>query len=190
MTWQAASGPGPGLALGRGADRSRVATVDPRSPGSWEVPARLPEPAGSRPRDLGDVVLAMALETARLQALFSGGRGPDGDRLAALVRADRDGDLRGLWRLAVPEVCAAYRVGALTAADAADRGEEDTFASLVTLCTALLGWLTWCAGLPFAVPADLPDGAATLPYRYASDDDVDPGRTAVAAYTAVLAAAR
>ena len=176
-------------AAAHGTGRSRVAAVDPRSPGSWEVPGRLPDPAGSRPRDLGDVVLAMALEAARLQALFSGTGGPDGDRLAALVRADRDGDLPALWRLAVPEVCAAYRVGALTAADAADRGEDDTFGSLAALCAALLGWLAWCAALPFAVPAALPAGAATLPYRHAAGGG-DPARTAVAAYTAVLAAAR
>ena len=172
-----------------GIGRSGVAAVDPRFPGGWEVPARLPAPAGGHPRDLGDVVLAMALEAARLQALFSGTHGPDGDRLADLARADRDGDLAALWRLAVSEVCAAYRVGALTAADAADRGEDDTFASLTALCAALLGWLCWCAALPFATPAALPGGPATLPYRHAAGDG-DPARTAVAAYTAVLAAAR
>lgn len=172
-----------------GIGRSRIATVDPRAPGSWEVPARLPAPASGHPRALGDVVLAMALESARLQALFSGTHGPDGDRVAGLARADQEGDLAALWLLAVPEVCAAYRVGALTAAGAADRGEDDTFASLTALCATLLGWLTWCASLPFAAPGDLLGGPATLPYRHAAGGG-DPARTAVAAYTAVLAASR
>lgn len=170
-----------------GVDRSRVAGVDPRSPGGWEVPARLPEPGTTPARELADVVLAMALEAARLQALFSGSSGPDGDRLAELVRADRDGDLPALWRSAVPEVCAAYRVGVRTAADAADRGEDDTFGSLASLCGVLVGWLTWCGGLPFAVPATLPAGPGTLPFRCAVRGG-DPARTAVATYTAVLAA--
>jgi hypothetical protein len=170
-------------------DRSRVATVDPRSPGGWEVPPRLPDPGTTRPRLLADVVLAMALEAARLRALFSGsGRAPD-EGLAPLVRADRAGDLATLWSLAVPEVCAAYRIGVLTAADAAERGEDDTFGSLAALCSVLLGWLTWCGGLPFAVPAELPGGPATLPFRWAVRGG-DPARTAVAAYTEVLAAGR
>ena len=173
-------------ALGIG--RSRVAGVDPRCPGGWEVPARLPAPQDRRPRELGDVVLAMALEAARLQALFSCAPGLLDERLDDLVQADRDGDLAALWRSTVREVCAAYRVGALTAADAAERGEVDTFASLAALCDALLGWLAWCARLPFAAPGDLPGGTATLPYRHAACDG-DPARTAVAAYTAVLAAA-
>ncbi len=171
-----------------GVDRGRVATVDPRSPGGWEVPPRLPDPGATRPRALADVVLAMALEALRLQALFSGSRGAD-ERMAPLVRADRAGDLATLWSLAVPEVCAAYRVGVLTAADAADRGEDDTFGSLAALCAVLLGWLTWCGGLPFAVPAQLPRGAATLPFRCAVRNG-DPARTAVAAYTEVLASGR
>jgi hypothetical protein len=172
-----------------GIDRSRVATVDPQSPGSWEVPARLPEPGTTRPRDLADVVLAMALESARLRALFTGSRGLDDQRLAALASADRTGDLASLWCLTVPEVCAAYRVGAFTAADAAARGEEDTFASLAALCAALLGWLTWCGRLPFAAPGALPGGVATLPYRSAVRGG-DPARTAVTAYTEVLATGR
>lgn len=172
-----------------GVDRSRVAGVDPRSPGGWEVPVRLPDPATSRPRELADVVLAMALEAARLQALFSGSRGLDDDRLTALVRADRAGDLGTIWLLAVREVCAAYRVGAMTAADAADRGEDDTFGSLAALCGALLGWLTWCGGLPFAALAALPAGPSTLPFRCAVRGG-DPARTAVAAYTEVLATSR
>ena len=172
-----------------GVDRSRVAGVDPRSPGGWEVPRELPQPGSARPRELADVVLAMALEAARLQALFSGSYGPDDERLDTLVRADAGGDLATLWSLAVREVCAAYRVGALTAADAADRGEEDTFGSLVALCAVLLGWLTWCGGLPFATPAALPGGPATLPFRCAVRGG-DPARAAVAAYTQVLAAGR
>jgi hypothetical protein len=170
-------------------DRSRVAGVDPRSPGGWEVPVRLPDPGTARPRELADVVLAMALESARLQALFSGSRGPADDRAAALERADRAGDLATLWTLAVPEVCAAYRVGAAAAADAADRGEDDTFASLAALCAVLLGWLTWCGGLPFAEPAALPADVMTLPYRVAVRGG-DPARTAVAAFTEVLATGR
>jgi hypothetical protein len=172
-----------------GVDRSRVAGVDPRSPGGWEVPARLPEAGTTRPRALADVVLAMALEAGRLRSLFSGSRGAPDEGMAALVRADRAGDLATLWALAVPEVCAAYRVGVLTAADAADRGEDDTFASLAALCGVLLGWLTWCGGLPFAVPAELPSGAATLPFHCAVRDG-DPARIAVAAYTQVLATGR
>ena len=39
-----------------GVDRRRVAAVDARSPGGWEVPAPLPEPAANRPRVLADVV--------------------------------------------------------------------------------------------------------------------------------------
>jgi hypothetical protein len=170
-----------------GVDRSRVAAVDPRSPGSWELPPRLPDPGTTRPRVLADLVLAMALEAARLQALFSGSRGAPDERLGPLVRADRAGDLATLWSLAIPEVCAAYRVGVLTAADAADRGEHDTFDSLAALCSVLLGWLSWCGGLPFAVPAELPGGPATLPFRCAVRGG-DPARTAVAAYTEVLAA--
>lgn len=170
----------------RGVARGRTVPVDPGSPGSWEVPVPLPEPIGSRPRQLRDVVLAMALEAARLQTLFAGTGRLDDDRLGNLVRADRTGDLARLWRLAVTEVCAAYRVGALTAADAADRGEDDTFASLTALCAALLGWLAWCARLPFAAPGDLPAGDATLPFRCVAGDG-DPARTAVVAYTAVLA---
>ena len=170
-------------------DRRRVAGVDPRSPGGWDVPARLPEPAATRPRVLADVVLAMAFEATRLQSLFSGRRDDVERRLTALVRADRAGDLATVWALAVPEVCAAYRVGVHTAADAADRGEHDTFASLAALCGALLGWLTWCGGLPFAVPAELPEGPATLPFRCAVRGK-DPARLAVAAYTEVLAAGR
>jgi hypothetical protein len=173
--------------LPTGVDRSRVAGVDPRSPGGWEVPVRLPDPRSARPRELADVVLAMTLESARLQALFAGSRGLDDSRLTALVRADRAGDLSTVWSLAVPEVCAAYRVGALTAADAADRGEDDTFASLAALCGVLLGWLTWCGELPFAAPAELPADAGTLPYRVAVRGG-DPERTAVAAYTEVLTA--
>jgi hypothetical protein len=172
-----------------GVDRSRVSGVDPRSPGGWEVPVRLPDPRTSRPRELADVVLAMALEAARLQALFSGSGVLDHDRLNALVRADRVGDLGTVWSIAVPEVCAAYRVGALTAADAADRGEDDTFGSLAALCAALLGWLTWCGGLPFAAPTALPAGPSTLPFRCALREG-DPARIAVAAYTEVLAAER
>jgi hypothetical protein len=172
-----------------GVDRSRIATVDPRSPGGWDVPARLPEPSTTRPRVLADVVLAMALEATRLQTLFSGTRDGVELRLTALVRADRAGDLATVWALAVPEVCAAYRVGVRTAADAADRGEHDTFGSLAALCGALLGWLTWCGALPFAVPAELPAGPATLPFRCAIRGG-DPARTAVAAYTEVLAADR
>ena len=76
-----------------------------------------------------------------------------------------------------------------TAADAADRGEHDTFASLAALCGTLLGWLTWCGGLPFAVPAELPEGPAGLPFRCAARGK-DPARLAVAAYTEVLAAGR
>jgi hypothetical protein len=169
--------------------RGRIVSVDPRAPGSWEVPVQLPEPADSRPRALRDVVLAMALEAARLQTLFAGAGRLDDDRLGDLVRADRTGDLARLWRLAVTEVCAAYRVGALTAADAADRGEDDTFASLAALCATLLGWLAWCARLPFAAPGDLSDGPGTLPFRCAAGDG-DPARTAVVAYTAVLATRR
>ncbi len=172
-----------------GVDRSRVATVDPRSAGGWEIPRRLPDPGATRPRVLADVVPAMALEAIRLQALFSGTRSAPDERLAPLVRADRAGDLATVWSLAVPEVCAAYRVGVLTAADAADRGEHDTFGSLAALCSVLLGWLTWCGGLPFAVPAELPNGSATLPFRCALRGG-DPARTAVAAYTEALAAGR
>jgi hypothetical protein len=172
-----------------GVDRSRVATVDPRSPGGWEVPVRLPDPRAARPRELADVVLAMALEAGRLQALFSGTPGDAEQRRAELVRADRAGDLATVWALAVPEVCAAYRVGVRTAADAADRGEDDTFSSLAALCAVLLGWLTWCGRLPFAVPAELPGGSDTLPFRCAVRGG-DPARTAVAAYTEVLAAGR
>jgi hypothetical protein len=172
-----------------GVDRSRVATVDPRSPGGWEVPARLPDPAATKPRVLADVVLAMALEATRLQTLFSGSRDGVDQRMTALVRADRAGDLATVWALAVPEVCAAYRVGVHAAADAADRGEHDTFGSLAALCGALLGWLTWCGGLPFAVPGELPGGSETLPFRCAVRGS-DPARTAVAAYTEVLAADR
>jgi hypothetical protein len=172
-----------------GVDRGRVATVDPGSPGGWEVPARLPEPAVTRPRVLADVVLAMALEATRLQALFAGTQDGVEQRLTALTRADRAGDLATVWALTVPEVCAAYRVGVRTAADAADRGEHDTFGSLAALCGTLLGWLTWCGVLPFAVPAELPGGPATLPFRCAVRDG-DPARTAVAAYTEVLAAGR
>lgn len=135
------------------------------------------------------MVLAMALEAGRLQALFSASRGLDDDRLTALVRADRAGDLATVWSIAVPEVCAAYRVGALTAADAADRGEDDTFGSLAALCAVLLGWLAWCGALPFAAPADLAAGPSTLPFRCAVREG-DPARTAVAAYTEVVAAAR
>jgi hypothetical protein len=170
-------------------DRGRVAAVDPRSPGGWEVPAVLPDATTSRPRDLADVALAMALEAARLQALFSGTQGLTGSRLGDLAHADRTGDLAGIWRTAVTEVSAAYRLGAATAADAADRGEDDTFGSLATLCAHLLGWLTWCSRLPFAVPAALPVDASTLPYRYAARDG-DPARTAVSAFTQVLAAQR
>ena len=177
----------PGLPLA--VDRGRVAIVDPRSPAGWEVPARLPDPGATRPRVLADVVLAMALEAARLRALFSGGPGRADHGLAALARADRAGDLATLWSLAVPEVCAAYRIGVRTAADAADRGEDDTFASLAALCAVLLGWLTWSGRLPFAVPAELPGGVATLPFRCAVRDG-DPGRTADAANTVVLAAER
>ena len=172
-----------------GVDRGRVATVDPRSPGGWEVPPRLPDPVVTRPRVLADVVLAMALEAARLQALLSGGRGATDERLSPLARADRAGDLATLWSLAVPEVCAAYRAGVLTAADAADRGEHDTFGSLAALCSVLLGWLTWCGGLPFAVPAKLPGGPSTLPFRCAVRGG-DPARTAVAAYTEVVTGGR
>ena len=32
-----------------GVDRGRVAFVDPRSPGGWEVPARLPDPGAVAP---------------------------------------------------------------------------------------------------------------------------------------------
>jgi hypothetical protein len=170
-----------------GIDRRRVAGVDPRSPGGWEVPIRLTDPGSLRPRALADVVLTMALESSRLQALFAGSRGLDDETLSALGRADQVGDLAALWTLAVPEVCAAYRVGALTAADAADRGEDDTFGSLAALCAVLLGWLTWCGRLPFAAPAALEGGIATLPFRCAVRDG-DPARTAVAAYTEVLAA--
>jgi hypothetical protein len=172
-----------------GVDRSRVAGVDPRSPGGWEVPVHLPEPDATRPRELADVVLAMALEASRLRALFSGSRGPDDERLAALLRADRAGDLAAVWSLAVPEVCAAYRIGARTAADAADRGEDDVFGSLAALCAVLLGWLTWCGRLPFAAPAALTGGVATLPFRCAVRGG-DPARAAVAAYTEVLATGR
>ena len=172
-----------------GVDRSRVAGVDPRSPGGWEVPARLPEPTATRPRALADLVLTMALEAGRLRSLFSGSRDAPDELMSALVRADRAGDLATLWSLAVPEVCAAYRVGVLTAADAADRDEDDTFASLAALCGVLLGWLTWCGRLPFAVPAELPGGAATLPFRCAVHE-ADPARLAVAAYTQVLATGR
>jgi hypothetical protein len=179
----------PRTSVALGVDRSRVAGVDPRSPGGWEVPARLPEAGATRPRALADVVLAMALEAGRLRSLFSGSRGAPDEGMAALVRADRAGDLATLWALAVPEVCAAYRVGVLTAADAADRGEDDTFASLAALCGVLLGWLTWCGGLPFAVPAELSSGAATLPFRCAVREG-DPARIAVAAYTQVLATGR
>jgi hypothetical protein len=170
-----------------GMDRRRVAAVDPSSPGGWEVPAVLPDPARTPAREAGDVVLAMALEAGRLQSLFSGTGGPAADLLADLVRADRSGDLPALWRTAVGEVCAAYRVGAATATDAADRGEDDTFGSLAALCAHLLGWLTWCSALPFAVPAALPGGVGTLPYRCAARGG-DPARAAVAAFTEVLAA--
>lgn len=166
-----------------GVDRHRVAAVDP---GGWEVPAVLPDPARTPAREAGDVVLAMALEAARLQSLFSG-TGPAAELLADLVRADRSGDLPAVWRTAVVEVCAAYRVGAATAADAADRGEDDTFGSLAALCAHLLGWLSWCSTLPFAVPAVLPAGVGTLPYRCAARGG-DPARAAVAAFTEVLAA--
>jgi len=172
-----------------GVDRGRVATVDPRSPGGWEVPPALPDADTTRPRVLADVVLAMALEATRLQVLFSGTREGAEQRLTALVRADRAGEFAAMWALAVPEVCAAYRIGVRTAADAADRGEDDTFGSLAALCAALLGWLAWCGRLPFAVPAELPGGVATLPYRCAVRDG-DPARSAVAAYTEVLAAGR
>jgi len=165
-----------------------LAGVDPRSPGGWEVPVPLPDARTARPRELADIILAMAFESARLQALFAGSRGVD-DRLRALAQADRDGDLVRVWLLAVPEVCAAYKVGALTAADAADHGEEDTFGSLAALCGVLLRWLTWCGGLPFAAPADLPRTAAILPYRVAVRGG-NPDATAVAAYTEVLAAGR
>ena len=55
-------------------DRRRVATVDSRSPGGWDVPVPLPEPGANRPRALADVVLAMAFEATRVQTLFSGTR--------------------------------------------------------------------------------------------------------------------
>jgi hypothetical protein len=167
--------------------RRRVAVVDPRSPASWEVPAVLPDPATAPTRDLGDVALAMALEAARLEALFSGTQGVDADLLAELLHADRHDDLTVIWYAAVTGVCAAYRLGAMTAADAAVRGEDDTFGSLASLCAHLLGWLTWCSGLPFAAPGTLPLDVATLPYRRAARGG-DPARAAVAAFTEVLAA--